>query len=65
MALYLALAFVLGMFVNELHNFLRSAHGILRIDQSNPKKDMYRFEIDNLDNIDKKKYAKLKIVSHK
>lgn len=39
----------------------RSATGILRIDRSNPEKDLYRFDIDDLDALDKQKYVKLKI----
>jgi hypothetical protein len=40
------------------------ARGTLRIDHSNPEKDIYRFEIDNLDKLDKKSYVELKIDRH-
>lgn len=33
----------------------RSAHGTLRIDHSNPEKDIYRIEIDDLDSLSRKK----------
>lgn len=35
--------------------------GVLRIDHSNPEKDMYRFEIDDLENLSKKRRIVLKI----
>lgn len=34
---------------------LTSAHGTLRIDHSNPEKDVYRIELDNLDALSHKK----------
>lgn len=40
---------------------IRSASGTLRIDHSNPEKDIYRLEIDNLDDLSKKKRVILKI----
>lgn len=33
----------------------RCGTGTLRIDHSNPKKDLYRFDIDDLDQLNKKK----------
>ena len=39
----------------------RLAGGILRIDHSNPEKDVYRFEINNLDKLNKKRRIVLKI----
>lgn len=38
--------------------------GTLRIDHSNPKKDLYRFEINNLDNLKNKKRVVLRIDHH-
>lgn len=35
--------------------YLRRTHGTLRIDHSNPEKDIYRFDIDDLDVLSKKK----------
>ena len=32
-------------------NRMRRADGILRIDHTSPEKDLYRFEIDNLDKL--------------
>ena len=35
--------------------------GTLRIDHSNPEKDVYRIEIDDLDGLSKKKHVILKV----
>ena len=35
--------------------FIKSAHGVLRIDHSDPEKDVYRFEIDKIESLSKKK----------
>lgn len=35
--------------------------GVLKIDSSNPEKDLYRFEIDNLDKLSEKKQIVLRI----
>lgn len=39
----------------------RSAHGTLRIDHSNPEKDVYRIEIDDLDALSRKKRVILEV----
>lgn len=39
----------------------RLAGGVLRIDHSNPEKDVYRFEINDLDKLNKKRRIVLKI----
>lgn len=49
----------IGMFISNL-----GAAGTLRIDHSNPEKDVYRFEIDNWDKFTKKNRVLLK-VDHK
>lgn len=38
--------------------------GVLKIDHSNPEKDTYRFEIDDLDSLSKRKYITLSIDNH-
>ena len=40
---------------------LTTARGTLKIDQSNPEKDLYLFEIDDLDELSKKKRILLNI----
>lgn len=42
--------------------FLRLRNdGVLRIDQSNPEKDLYRFDINDLESLSKKKYIVIRI----
>lgn len=43
-----------------IHN-LRTTAGTLRIDRSNPGKDIYRFDVDNLDKLSKRKRIILKV----
>lgn len=52
-----------GSIATNIIFYIRSAHGTLRIDHSNPEKDIYRFDIDEavLDKISKKKRIILKI----
>ena len=52
---------IIGSIITYLVYFLRRASGILRIDHSDPDKDFYRFEIDDLDNLSKHKEIILKI----
>lgn len=35
--------------------YIKRTYGTLRIDHSNPEKDVYRFDIDDLDSLSKKK----------
>lgn len=44
-----------------LSKLMRKSEGVLRIDHSNPEKDMYRFEISDLDGLSKKKHIVLKV----
>ena len=41
-----------------------TANGTLRIDHSNPEKDTYRFEINDLDKLSKKKKIIVRIDHH-
>lgn len=43
---------------------LKRTHGTLRIDHSNPEKDVYRFEIDDIDSLSRKKRIVLKVDNH-
>lgn len=59
--LWLVLAAIGGSLITSLVYSFRSVFGILRIDRTNPQKDVYRFDIEDLDKIYKKKYVWLKI----
>lgn len=60
----LALAIVLSSALTSIFLHLGLAHGTLRIDHSNPEKDIYRIEIDDLDELKKKRRAILYIDHH-
>lgn len=61
----IAIAFLLGMVIGMfIINWIWSKQtmdGILKIDHSDPGKDLYRFEIDDLEGVDKKKRITLHI----
>ena len=44
--------------------YWKTTTGTLRIDHSNPEKDIYRFEIDDIDKLGKKNRIMLKIDHH-
>lgn len=52
---------LLGSILSNLFYHLSNAHGILRIDNSDPDKKLYRFEIDNLGDLDNASHVTLKI----
>lgn len=60
---FIAGAFV-GSIVYAIIQGVAVAHGTLRIDHSNPEKDIYRLEIGDLDKLNKKCYVELKIDHH-
>ena len=57
----IVIVFLLGMSAGCLFSDLLRAQGTLRIDHSNPEKDVYLFEIDSLDDVNNKKRIVLKI----
>ena len=60
------LVFVIGILIGVIVGLLYShkSSGVLRIDHSNPEKDIYRFEINDLDYLNKKKKIILNIDNH-
>lgn len=58
--------FIIGLFVGAIITSLFvfnpwTTTGTLRIDHSNPEKDIYRLEIDEFDNLSKRKRIILKV----
>ena len=53
--------FIAGTALTIIMYKLRSTAGTLKIDRSNPDKDSYLFEIDDLDSLSRKKHVILKI----
>lgn len=52
---YVAIGFVFGLVIAVICCCPTKNDGILRIDQSNPEKDIYRFDVDDLDALSRKK----------
>lgn len=52
---------VVATLIISFSKLLTTARGTLKIDHSNPEKDLYLFEIDNLDELSKKKRILLNI----
>lgn len=61
---YIILGMILGGVIGVLIFCLVSGSGTLRIDHSNPAKDIYRVEIEDLDILSKKKRVILKVDNH-
>ena len=59
--LYLAIAFLLGILAGYLIGKLQKVYGVLKIDRYHSDKELYRFEIDNLDELAKKKFIVLRV----
>ena len=59
------LLFIVGVCVGSLMTILvrerGTVMGVLLIDSSNPEKDVYRFDVGNMNNLSKKKRVILKI----
>lgn len=65
-SIYMIMIFILGfatggIIVDIVLIFYYKFEGILKIDHSNPDKDIYRIEIDDLDELPNKKHIVLKI----
>lgn len=62
--LYFTIGVIVGAIGYAICQRIFVAHGTLRIDHSNPEKDVYRFEIDDLEKLNKKAYVEFKIDHH-
>lgn len=58
--LYLVVLAVVTVIVRIVQDKIRTA-GTLKIDHSNPEKDIYRLEIDDLEGLSKKRKIVLKV----
>lgn len=58
--LYLVVVAVVTVIVRIVQDKIRTA-GTLKIDHSNPEKDVYRLEIDDLEGLSKKRKIVLKV----
>lgn len=58
---WILIGVLIGSVVSNIIFYCRASSGVFRIDHSGPEKDVYRFEIDDLDKLDKKRHLILKI----
>ena len=60
--LFVLIGLLVGSIISNIIFFIRYRKaGTLRIDHSDPEKDVYRIEIDDLDGLSKKKHVILKV----
>lgn len=52
---------LVGLIIGVVSHFTRRVEGTLRIDHTNPEKDLYRFDIEDLDGLSRKKKILLKV----
>ena len=52
---------IIGLILSFIFSKLFSETAILQIDFSNPEKILYRFVVDDLDSLNRKKYIRVKI----
>ena len=62
--LYFTAGVVVGAIICIFWQHVTMGYGTLRIDHSNPEKDVYRLEIDNLDQLNKKSRIHVKVDHH-
>ena len=58
---WMLIGVIIGAILMQIVNYLISAHGTLKIDHSDSNKDIYRFVIDDLEELSKKSYVFLEI----
>ena len=61
MLLYVAIGALVGALIAIIFVIPKSTAGVLFVDKSNPVKDLYRFNIIDLDALSKNKYVLLKV----
>lgn len=62
MNIWLTIAAIVSLSIGLSYLYLRlRKDGTLRIDQSNPEKDLYRFDINDLESLSKKKYIVIRV----
>ena len=51
----------IGSAITSFIYSIKTSYGTLRIDHSNPEKDVYRFDVDDIDELSNKKRIVLKV----
>lgn len=62
--LWICLGVFIGALVRSIVRHIRTGYGILHIDHSDPEKDLFRFEIEDLADLNTKSVIKMKIVHY-
>lgn len=62
MELYICIGFLVGLLLGLI--FPHKSFGVLKIDHTNPEKDVYRLEINDLYKLDRKRKVILRIDHH-
>lgn len=58
--IHMVITFLIGVIVGYLCSRLRVS-GVLKIDRTNPNRDIYRFDVEHLDNLNTKRRIVLKV----
>ena len=58
---YILIGLFVGSLITNIIYLSKRAKGVLRIDRSDPETDKFRFEIDDISNLHKKKRIELTI----
>ena len=61
MWLYYLLGMVAGVILSYIAHTTFGCFGVIKIDHTNPDKDIYRLELKELDDLPKQKYIVLKV----
>ena len=59
--IWITIGVIIGSIITNIIYLCRSTTGILRVDHSNPEKDIWRFEFNKFTDLSKKKRAYFKI----
>ena len=66
--LWFVIGIIVGVTVTGIFSAIlvkvRRSYGTLKIDHSNPEKDIYRFDVNDLDGLSNKKRITLKVDNH-
>lgn len=62
--LWLIIALLVGMILGVIATYLSVYDGVIRIDRSNPEKDIYRIDIEDIDKLSNQKWIFLKVDSN-
>lgn len=58
---YICIGLFIGSLITNIIYLSKRARGVLRIDRTDPEKDKFRFEINDISNLHKKKKIELTI----